>query len=213
MSTDTVPNINQWPPGAVQPILECMIRWNLFDIRVVVKSLTGKATDIYINRDELVIDLKKKYSKVDGIPVDQLRLIYQRKALDNDDTMIAATGIENNSVVHAVLQLRGPPRLVTIRPRRRSERLEQKREKLFLLRVKAERDAKEAERVAQSLLPVPVRTGDIQCALEHFLHGTRDRVDGHQKEEKRTLSHLQWLEVTRWSSSRSRSRSRSRSPS
>jgi hypothetical protein len=191
-----------------------MIRWNLFDIRVVMKSLTGKATDIYINRDELVIDLKKKYSKVDGIPVDQLRLIYQRKALDNDDSTIAATGIENNSVVFTVIRLRGPPRLVTIRPRRRSERLEQKREKLFLLRVKAERDAKEAERVAQSLLPVPVRTGDIQCALEHFLHGTRKRVDGgHQKEEKRTLSHLQWLEVTRWSSSRSRSRSRSRSPS
>ena len=102
-----------------------------------------------------------------------------------------------------------------IRRHRRSKRLEQKREKLFLLRVKAERDAKEAERVAQSLLPVPVRTGDIQCALEHFLHGTRNRVDGHQKEETRTLSHLQWLEVTRWSSSRSSSSSssRSRSPS
>ena len=103
VSADTIPNINEWPPGAVQPILERMIQWKVFDIRVVVKISSGRAIDIYINRNDLVIDLKKKFAYVEQFPLDQLRLVHQGKVLDNDDTMIAATGIENNSVVHAVV--------------------------------------------------------------------------------------------------------------
>jgi hypothetical protein len=49
-----------------------MIQWKVFDIRVVVKISSGRAIDIYINRDDHVIDLKKKFAYVDGIPVEQL---------------------------------------------------------------------------------------------------------------------------------------------
>ena len=101
------PNINEWPQAAVQPILNCMVQWRVFGFPIVVKTLTGRFLDVYIDNGDTVRDLKEKISHECGILPDQQRLIYLGQQLNNDDTPIVATGIENESVVHIVLRLRG----------------------------------------------------------------------------------------------------------
>ena len=186
VSADTIPNINEWPPGAVQPILERMIQWKVFDIRVVVKISSGRAIDIYINRNELIIDLKKKFANVEQIPPNQQQLIHQGKRLDNDYTPIAATGIKNNSVVHCFFRLSGGAKRIR-KIRRRSKRLAQKRLAAFLCKK--------------------VKTEQIQWLLQRFLHGTNP-VDAVLQMESRQVTY-----PARTATGRSRSRSRSRSPS
>ena len=112
------PNINEWPQEVVEPILDHMVEWRVFDFRVVVKTLTGRSLDIYINHGDSVRDLKEKICHECGVPTDLQRLIYLRQQLGNDDTPIAATGIENKSVLHLVLRLRGGARTRSRQPPR-----------------------------------------------------------------------------------------------
>lgn len=106
--SDSFPNINEWPRGAVQPILDRIVRWNVFGpIQVVVPTLTGRKYQVCVGRKELVRDLRKKITNAMGHDSPTaLRLIFRGAQL-LDDTPIATTGIEHNSVVHCVLRLRG----------------------------------------------------------------------------------------------------------
>jgi hypothetical protein len=94
------PNINEWPQAAVQPILHHLVQWKVFGFRVIVKTLTGCFLDIYIDHGNSVRDLKEKICHEYGVPPVQQQLIYLGQQLQHNDTPIAATGIENKSVLH-----------------------------------------------------------------------------------------------------------------
>jgi hypothetical protein len=112
------PNINEWPQAAIQPILNCMAQWKVFGFQGIVRTLTGHFLNLFIDNGDTVRDLKETICHQNGVPPDQQWLIYLGQQLNNDDTPIATTGIENESVVYWVLQMRAHANT----PRRQSPR-------------------------------------------------------------------------------------------
>jgi hypothetical protein len=75
-------------------------------IRVACKLLTGKSLVVCVSPKGTVEDLKKLIAKAEGIPVDQQRLIYSGKQLEDQRTL-ADYNIVDKAAVHCVLRLRG----------------------------------------------------------------------------------------------------------
>lgn len=73
---------------------------------IKVKTLTGKEVSFDIEPDNNIKDIKEKVSKLEGIPVEQQRLIFAGKQL-KDDSMLSHYKIEPGSVLHMILSLRG----------------------------------------------------------------------------------------------------------
>jgi len=71
-----------------------------------VKTLTGKTIEISIDITSTVEALKVAVQKVEGIPVDQQRMIYCGKQLEDGRPLIDY-GIVDKSCLHLVLRLRG----------------------------------------------------------------------------------------------------------
>lgn len=73
---------------------------------IIVKTLTGK--DITIETTDLgtVEELKRKIYKLEGIPLDQQRLIHAGRQLEDDQTMLQY-GVVAWSTIRLVLRLRG----------------------------------------------------------------------------------------------------------
>ncbi|UVC49850.1 ubiquitin [Theileria orientalis] len=71
-----------------------------------VETMQGKSIQVQVSQNETVLDVKKKLEEEQTIPVDQQRLIYKGKLLENGKT-IAEYGIKDNEVLHLVLRLRG----------------------------------------------------------------------------------------------------------
>ena len=79
--------------------------------QVRVDTLTGKR--IYVTCDRrhmLVRDLKKRITAIEGIPVDQQRLVFQGKEIGPLWSKLAFHGIGSDSQLHLILRLRGPAR-------------------------------------------------------------------------------------------------------
>ena len=75
-------------------------------IQVFVKSLTGKTVAIEMEHAGTVAELKRKVHVKEGIAVDQQRLVYAGKQLEDERT-IEDYGIGNETTIHLVLRLRG----------------------------------------------------------------------------------------------------------
>lgn len=71
-----------------------------------VKTLTGKTICISHNDDMLVRQVKEEIAKLENIPVDQQRLVYQGKQLE-DDQSIKYYEVGTGATLHLVLRLRG----------------------------------------------------------------------------------------------------------
>lgn len=71
-----------------------------------VKTLTGKTICISHNPDMLVRHVKNEVANLENIPVDQQRLVYQGKQLE-DDQSLKYYEIGPDSTLHLVLRLRG----------------------------------------------------------------------------------------------------------
>ncbi|XP_031619141.1 ubiquitin-like [Contarinia nasturtii] len=88
------------------------------DSHVFVKTMTGgcltikccSGVGIGLKMKPVLSDtvkmLKRKIRKIEGIPVDQQRLIFGEKQLE-DDATLAECGIQSGSTIHLVLRLRG----------------------------------------------------------------------------------------------------------
>ncbi len=76
------------------------------EITVFVKTLTGKTTTLRVEANCVVDDLKQALCAVEGIPVDQQRIIYSGTLLEHGNNRIGQYGIENESTLHLVLRLR-----------------------------------------------------------------------------------------------------------
>ncbi|GIX63588.1 ubiquitin family protein [Babesia caballi] len=75
-------------------------------MRVQVQTMMGQKLEVDVEPNETVLDLKKKLSKKQKLPVDQQRIIFEGKMLQDNKTL-AEYNIKNNSVIHMVLRLRG----------------------------------------------------------------------------------------------------------
>ena len=71
-----------------------------------VKTLTGKTITNQAERTDTILTVKSKVQDQEGIPVDQQRLIYAGKQMEDTGTL-ADYNVQPNGVMHLVLRLRG----------------------------------------------------------------------------------------------------------
>ncbi len=75
-------------------------------MQIKIKTLTGRQQPLNIDEDSKIIEVKHQLQEKEGIQVDQIKLIYSGKQL-NDEKTLGSYEIQPGAVIHMVLQLRG----------------------------------------------------------------------------------------------------------
>jgi len=74
--------------------------------QIFIKTLQGKTLTLDVSDDDTIQSVKNKIFEKEGIPVDQQRLVFNGKQLEDDKT-IGEYNIQAESNIHLVLRLRG----------------------------------------------------------------------------------------------------------
>jgi len=74
--------------------------------QIFVKTLTGKTVTFDVNPKDTVESIKEKITDKEGIPVDQQRLLYSGKQLENDK-LLEDYSISKEATLWLVLRLKG----------------------------------------------------------------------------------------------------------
>eukprot|EP01033_Poteriospumella_lacustris_P021788 gene21788-16252_t len=77
-------------------------------MKVFVRTLAGKTLALMVDPFADVTVLKGMIRDREGMPVDQLRLIYAGRQLEDGRSLIDQ-GVHNEATLHLVLRLRGGP--------------------------------------------------------------------------------------------------------
>ncbi len=70
---------------------------------IKIKSLTGRVFEINYTNKITIMEIKEQIQQLDGIGINQIRIIYEGKLL-NDDIILNES--YNNKILHMVLSLR-----------------------------------------------------------------------------------------------------------
>ena len=73
--------------------------------QIFIKTLTGKSLTLEVTDTDTIGSIKQKILEKDGIPVDQQRLVFNGKQLEDAQT-IADYNIQDLANIHLVLRLR-----------------------------------------------------------------------------------------------------------
>lgn len=73
---------------------------------VKVLTLTGEVHDFDMEPNDKILIIKERLEELEGIPLDQQRLVYQGKRLKDEDTLTTSK-IKSGAVIHLVVALRG----------------------------------------------------------------------------------------------------------
>jgi hypothetical protein len=73
---------------------------------IFIKTLQGKTIPMDVNDSDTIGAIKQRIFEKEGIPVDQQRLVFNGKQLEDAQT-VGSYGIEAESNIHLVLRLKG----------------------------------------------------------------------------------------------------------
>eukprot|EP00698_Gefionella_okellyi_P003512 TRINITY_DN1330_c0_g1_i3.p1 TRINITY_DN1330_c0_g1~~TRINITY_DN1330_c0_g1_i3.p1 ORF type:complete len:391 (+),score=84.17 TRINITY_DN1330_c0_g1_i3:163-1335(+) len=94
------------PTAAPAPIVAESDKAPAGFMRLCVKTLTGKSLHFFVRGSDTVAQLQVNIQGAEGIPLDQQRLIFAGKQLD-DERLLSDYGVLDGATVHLVLKLRG----------------------------------------------------------------------------------------------------------
>ena len=82
------------------------IYFNYYNIggQYFVKTLSGKTITLDLNCNDTVLNIKRKIQNKEGIPIEQQRIIYAGRQLEDNKTILDYQ-IKSESTFHLVLKL------------------------------------------------------------------------------------------------------------